>query len=138
MAISRIWFEQSYCLLSAEETIWSTTNTSDVYLEFVRDLPDVVEIQVLQNLDFRELVQFIEVGGGDEVAMGGFGTLGGGPCGGGVLQAEGCQGRKARIHLAARRRQSASEKCLSLSISAEIVSILTLAETMGRGEITDG
>lgn len=77
---------------------------TDVYLELVRDLPDVVEIQVLQYLDFGELVQFVEVGGGDEVGGGRLGALGGGARGGGVLQAEGCQGRKARVHLARRRK----------------------------------
>lgn len=109
----------------------------DVYLEFVRDLPDVVEIQVLQNLDFRELVQFIEVGGGDEVRGGGLGGLGGGPRGGGVLEAEGCQGRKARVHLAARRHDDdgrSERKSVSLSLSMHRICINshTLAETMGR------
>jgi hypothetical protein len=103
----------------------------DVYLEFVRDLPDVVEIQVLQNLDFRELVQFIEVGGGDEVRGGLLRGLGGGPRGGGVLEAEGCQGRKARVHLAARRHDDdgrSERKSVSFSLSqcTEFVSILTL------------
>jgi hypothetical protein len=111
-------------------------NAWDVYLEFVRDLPDVVEIQVLQNLDFRKLVQFIEVGGGDEVGGGGLGGLGGGPRGGGVLEAEGCQGRKARVHLAARRhdgdrRSERKRKSVSLSLSRDAPNLYQFSHSSG-------